>query len=553
MMGRFRRFVNDVELKEIQLISRRYTWSNEREAPTLVKLDRILCTSDWEDTFPDCILQSQASQISDHCPLLLGLREGNRGKRRFHFESFWTKFPDFHETVAQSWEQPVSASCPMEQIAMKLKRLTKALQSWSQKQLGHVKTQLGLAREILHRLEIAQDSRALTPEEDWLRCESKRYCLVLSSLERTVARLRSRIRFLKDGDANTALFHSQARFRKRKNFISKLIQNGEVVTSQEDKHAAFFEYFDGLIGTPLVRASTLDLDFFHREGIDLSALDAPITEDEVWLTIKNLPADRAPGPDGYTGRFYKSCWQIIKSDLMAAILTLQQGDARKLWLLNSAYLTLIPKKEEAYLPTDYRPISLVHSFAKLFTKILANRLAPMLKELVATNQSAFVQGRCIHDNYMLVQQTIKLLHKKKVPSIFLKLDISKAFDSVSWSFLLEILQHLGFGTAWCNLVSRLLTTASTRILVNGEPGEVIRHQRGLRQGDPLSPMLFILVMDVLNSLFTKAEGLGLLQPFTRGNNGQRISLYADDVALFIRPVEDEMILTMQILEVFGEA
>ena len=322
MMGRFRSFVNDVELKEIPLIGRRYTWSNEREAPTLVKLDRILCTSDWEDTFPDCILQSQASQISDHCPLLLGLREGNRGKRRFHFESFWTKFPDFHETVAQSWEQPVSASCPMEQIAMKLKRLTKALQSWSKKQVGHVKTQLGLAREILHRLEIAQDSRALTPEEDWLRCESKRYCLVLSSLERTVARLRSRIRFLKDGDANTALFHSQARFRKRKNFISKLIQNGEVVTSQEDKHAAFFEYFDGLIGTPLVRASTLDLDFFHREGIDLSALDAPITEDEVWLTIKKLPADRAPGPDGYTRRFYKSCWQIIKSDLMAAILTL---------------------------------------------------------------------------------------------------------------------------------------------------------------------------------------------------------------------------------------
>jgi len=184
---------------------------------------------------------------------------------------------------------------------------------------------------------------------------------------------------------------------------------------------------------------------------------------------------------------------------------------------------------------------------------LANRLAPMLKELVATNQSAFVQGRCIHDNYMLVQQTIKLLHKKKVPSIFLKLDISKAFDSVSWSFLLEILQHLGFGTAWCNLVSRLLTTASTRILVNGEPGEVIRHQRGLRQGDPLSPMLFILVMDVLNILFTKAEGLGLLQPFTRGNNGQRISLYADDVALFIRPTEDEMNLTTQILEVFGEA
>lgn len=155
--------------------------------------------------------------------------------------------------------------------------------------------------------------------------------------------------------------------------------------------------------------------------MDPTSLDEPITE-EVWQTIKNLPADKAPGPDGYTGRFYKSCWQIIKPDLMAAILTLQQGDAGKLSLLNSAYLTLIPQKEEAIQPKEFRPISLGHSFAELVTKILTNRLAPLLKELVATNQSAFVQGRCIHDNYMLVQQTIKLLHRKKVPSIFLKLD-----------------------------------------------------------------------------------------------------------------------------------
>jgi len=103
MMGRFRRFVNDLELKEIPLLGRRYMWSNEREAPTLVKLDRVLCTSCWEEMFPGCILQSLASQISDHCPLLLGLKEWIRGKWRFHFESFWTKLPHFLEVVADSW------------------------------------------------------------------------------------------------------------------------------------------------------------------------------------------------------------------------------------------------------------------------------------------------------------------------------------------------------------------------------------------------------------------------------------------------------------------
>lgn len=91
------------------------------------------------------------------------------------------------------------------------------------------------------------------------------------------------------------------------------------------------------------RSTTLNLEFFfHREGPNLAALDAPITEEEVWQTIKSLPADKALGPDGYTSRFYKSCWPLIKADFMAAIITLQQGGARKLWLLNSAYLTVIP-------------------------------------------------------------------------------------------------------------------------------------------------------------------------------------------------------------------
>ena len=285
-----------------------------------------------------------------------------------------------------------------------------------------------------------------------------------------------------------------------------------MVTSQQDKHQILFDDFDSVLGTAAQRTTTLELSAFHRAGIDLSALDAPFTEDEVWTTIRSLPADRAPGPDGYPGKFYKACWPIIKTDFLAALITLQQGDARKLELLNSAYLTLIPKKSEAWEAKDYRPISLVHSFAKLVTKLLANRLAPLLDSMVATNQSAFIRGRCIHDNFMLVQQTIKVLHRRKISSLFLKLDISKAFDSVAWTFLLEILSHLGFGASWCTLIANLLNSATTQVLLNGEPGNSISHQRGFRQGDPLSPMLFILVMDVLNSMFCRAELEGLLQP-----------------------------------------
>lgn len=205
MLGRFRRFVDELEMKEVPLIGCRYMWSNEREAPTLVKLDRVLCTPDWDMLFPDC-LQSHATEMLDHCPRILGFRDGVKGKRRFHFESFWPQLPGFHEAVAASWEETVDAPCPLERFSFKLKRLSRALQSWSHRQVGHIKKQLQLAKEILHRLEIAQDSRCLSPDEKWLRGELKRQCLGLASLEQTMARLRSRNSWLQEGDANTSFF-----------------------------------------------------------------------------------------------------------------------------------------------------------------------------------------------------------------------------------------------------------------------------------------------------------------------------------------------------------
>ena len=381
LMGRFRRFINDLALKEIPLHGRKFTWSNQQLSPTLVRLDRVLCSVDWEEKFPNCLLQSMASNDSDHCPLLLGLRDNMVGRRRFHFEAFWPKLEGFQEAVSVAWNSVPAGRCPFISLDRKFKEVSKGLQSWSDKKIGHINSQLVLAREILHQLEIAQDACVLAAGEIWLKNNLKKHCLALASLKRTIARLRSRINW----------------------------------------------------------------------------------------------------------------------------------------------------------PKDFRPISLVHSFAKLVTKLLANRLASRLQQLVSPNQSAFIKGRFIQDNFMLVQQTARFLHQQKQPRILLKLDISKAFDSVSWPFLLEVMQHLGFGPIWRDLVSGLLASSSTQVLLNGIPGNSIVHQRGLRQGDPLSPMLFILVMDVLGHMVSKAANEGLLQPLSRRVLQHRIPLYADDVVLFLRP------------------
>jgi hypothetical protein len=249
-----------------------------------------------------------------------------------------------------------------------------------------------------------------------------------------VARLRSRIGWLKEGDANTRLFHRHARYRKKKNFIAKLKEGDNILTNHEEKAAAIFDFYSNLIGEDSDRSRTINLDNLDIPRYDLEALDIPFSEEEVWNIIKNLPSDKAPGPDGFTGKFYKSCWAVIKGDLMAALQAVWEKKFKNLWMLNSAYITLIPKKTEADQVKDFRPISLVHSFAKLVTKILANRLASHLDQMVSPNQSAFIKKRFIQDNFMLVQQTTRFLHSQKQPRLLLKLDITKAFDSVSCHF-----------------------------------------------------------------------------------------------------------------------
>lgn len=326
--------------------------------------------------------------------------------------------------------------------------------------------------EILHQLEIAQDIRVLLNAEVWLKNQLKKHTLVLSSLKRTIARSRSRISRLKEGDVNTTLFHLYACHRKQKNIIAKLVKDDQVLTNHEDKETAVADFYQGLLGSSTDREFSINLDELNIPAFDLSCLDAPLSKEEVWRTISAVPSDRASGSDRFTGRFCQVCWPLIKEDIMMAISAVWSHRFH-----NTAYISLLPKMMDAPNVKDFQPISLVHSFAKLLTKVLANRLAGRLHELVTHNQSAFIKGRFIQDNFMLVQQLARFLQQKQ-PSILLKLDISKAFDSVAWSFLLEVLQKLGFSLI-CKIFSGLLSSSSMQV-----PGEVIPHQRGLRQGDP---------------------------------------------------------------------
>lgn len=137
--------------------------------------------------------------------------------------------------------------------------------------------------------------------------------------------------------------------------------------------------------------------------------------------------------------------------------------------------------------TDYRPVSLIHGAVKIFKKVLSLRLAEELPFLMGNHQSAFVRGRSLHDNFMLIQCTTHRLHALKEPTTLVKLYILKAFDTIQWPFVIEVLSQLGFGARWISLICGLLVTSWTKIALNGVPGETIFNCCGLRQGGPHIP------------------------------------------------------------------
>ena len=235
MMGRFRNFIDEAELQELLLRGRLYTWSSERDNPTLERIDRVFASEEWMLSFPDHDLSALSTDCSDHAPLLLKTDCTLPHLKRFRFENIWPKFDGFLLVVEEAWNAPLP--CPgldaFRALEFKLRATAKALKSWNAKHVGSVRLQLAIAKELVFCFDCAQDQRPLAPHELALRRKEKLCTLGLASLQRSIARQRSRITFLAEGDANTKFFHLQACHRSRKNHINSLRVHGPCLEVQE--------------------------------------------------------------------------------------------------------------------------------------------------------------------------------------------------------------------------------------------------------------------------------------------------------------------------------
>lgn len=285
-------------------------------------------------------------------------------------------------------------------------------------------------------------------------------------------------------------------------------------------------------------------------------LTQPVSEDEILQALSHMNVDKAPGPDGLNVGFYKYHWDTVKSGVVNFIqLFFQTGylDPK----INHTYICLVPKITSPLQVKDFRPISLCNIAYKLISKILVDRLKPWLHHLISEFQSAFIPGRLITDNVIITHELLHSLGIKRIktPYMALKLDIAKAFDKVEWSYLDAILKRFGFADKWCSWVMKCVTTVSYSVLINGSPTEKIFPQRGLCQGDPLSPYLYLLCTEGLSALLNEAVKENLIHGFKASNNGPSIShmLFADDSLLFCQAKEEECQQVLKLLDTYAQA
>jgi hypothetical protein len=234
---------------------------------------------------------------------------------------------------------------------------------------------------------------------------------------------------------------------KRNNIASLTAENGTVVTEHADKENILFQTYKNRLGTSSHPPMLFDLESLIQPTAGLEELSVPFTTQEIDAVIKNMPADKAPGPDGFNGQFLKSCWHIIKEDIYKLYFQFYEGKLN-LESINMGHITLIPKIQSPEGVNDFRPITLLNCVLKILTKLLANRLQKVVLKIVHKNQYGFLKRRNIQDCIAWAFEFLYQCEASKREIILLKLDFAKAFDTIDHSAMIKIMKQMGFDNKW---------------------------------------------------------------------------------------------------------
>ena len=361
------------------------------------------------------------------------------------------------------------------------------------------------------------------------------------------------------GDKCSAEFFKSVRQKNSRAVLSELKdKHGRRFTRREDLDTICYNFYKNLYGHKEVSEEAI-MEVFSSFRASFSeemnaSLTKEISERELGGIVRDMAKGKAPGHDGIPIEFFQRLWPAVGQDFLHMLIrSIEIGELHE--GVTKGVICLIPKEGDLKDLNHWRPITLLPVIYKIFAKTLQLRLQPMLRDVISPEQTAFLPLRFILDNIVLTQETLHWAKTSRQPTMFLKLNFSKAYDKVSWRFLFHTMHMMGIDDKFIQWVKLLFGNASALVNINGSLGRNFKVERGVRQGCPLAPYLFLIVGEALTHTIKKAVKEKRLRGvvLSGGKKQQCISQYTDDSSFMVRGDKRDINELVKLLKTFSEA
>ncbi|GJR27201.1 RNA-directed DNA polymerase, eukaryota [Tanacetum coccineum] len=477
----FNDFILNSNLLDVRLDGFSFTWSH-RSASKMSKLDRFLISDGFHLSFPRMSGICLDRHLSDHRPILfcdVGIDYGATPFRLFHS---WFDWDGFDIMVSSVWSSmSLSDSNGMVRFKKKLQHLKKEIRSWV---MERKKQNMGNIYDIkskLHELDVTIDQGGTNADILASRLNLMKNLHDIKASEARDYRQKAKIRWAVEGDKNSKFFHGIVNKKRSSLSIRGILVDGEWVSDPVRVKEEFRLHFAKRFEEPAVNRSKISFQFPTRLNSDQALdLERPVSCDEIRQAVWGCGEDKSPGPDGFTFEFFRKFWDLIGPDFCVAVKWFFDHSSFSRGC-NSSFVALIPKNSDPKFVTDFCPISLIGCLYKVVTKILALRLSAIISGLISDVQTAFVPGLMTQANFW--------------NGTFIIIELLVGANTMKHH------QLLVFQSRFFAKLTILLSASMASVLVNGSPTAEFQFFCGLKQGDPLAPYLFILVMESLHSRF----------------------------------------------------
>ncbi|GJU14907.1 RNA-directed DNA polymerase, eukaryota [Tanacetum coccineum] len=427
-------------------------------------------------------------------------------------------------------EAQVNDHNAMRKFMNKLKLLKRKIHEWTKDKRANTNNNKKILKEQLAEIDSLLDKGEGNIETLNNRADIFNSLQDIDKLESIELAQKAKIKWGIEGDENTKYYHGILNRQRNQLAIRGVLIDGTWTESPDLVKNEFFSHFQNRFGQPQSSRIQIAMDFPNHLSLEQQMdLESNITREEIKRAVWDCGTDKSPGPDGFTFGFYRRFWSVIEKDVMEAVnMFFQSATFPK--GCNASFIALIPKTQDANMVKDFRPITLIGSLHKIIAKILANRLVPLLGDIVSDVQSAFVANRQILDGPFILNEIVQWCKRKNKQSMIFKVDFEKAYDS------------------------GCLVSSRGSVLVNGSPTPEFQFYKGLKQGDPLSPFLFLLIMESFHLSVQRVVDAGLLKGISICSSLQFSHLfYADDAIFMGQWSETNINVIVKILDCFHQA